>query len=234
MNLSIYFTSILLTISSYVFWGAEDKIKAFVERDDIINLIEPNSFSHKIDENLNNNTQGQCEYFPFTSLINNPLQSSQDKFRILQSAGYKYEYGTWVKTSDAKFNFPREIKVYGNHLEMFISKELYIDFLTSLFIKGYRKTEFGYQCDCSYFMNVTDYGKDYKLGFYETKCDIKKPPKAQYQSERVYVCDGPYATKFHSNSNCRGLSNCSGQILYFNDEQEALDEDYDYCGICWH
>lgn len=30
--------------------------------------------------------------------------------------------------------------------------------------------------------------------------------------KRVYVCDGPYAKKYHGKKNCRGLENCSGSI----------------------
>ncbi|NLR59450.1 hypothetical protein HGH93_15140 [Chitinophaga polysaccharea] len=29
----------------------------------------------------------------------------------------------------------------------------------------------------------------------------------------VYICDSKYATRYHYNVNCRGLSNCKHQII---------------------
>ena len=49
----------------------------------------------------------------------------------------------------------------------------------------------------------------------------------------VYVCGGQYAEKFHSISNCRGLNNCKGGIYYINSQQEAINQGYEYCSICW-
>ena len=49
---------------------------------------------------------------------------------------------------------------------------------------------------------------------------------------RVYICGGQYAKKFHSIDDCRGLINCKGAI-YPCSLQEAKNEDYKYCLICW-
>lgn len=32
------------------------------------------------------------------------------------------------------------------------------------------------------------------------------------ESQEVYVCNGNYATKYHYNPNCKGLSKCKGGI----------------------
>lgn len=39
----------------------------------------------------------------------------------------------------------------------------------------------------------------------------------------VYVCTGPTATTYHATPNCRGLSRCSGDVVYVQ-EDEAVDE----------
>ena len=64
----------------------------------------------------------------------------------------------------------------------------------------------------------------------ETNLLIKKT----VTQSRVYICGGPYATKFHSRNNCRGLNNCRSDIYYYNSQQEALDNGYKYCLICWN
>lgn len=50
---------------------------------------------------------------------------------------------------------------------------------------------------------------------------------------RVYICGGKYAKKFHSKSSCRGLSNCRSEVYYYDSEQEAKENGYNYCKICW-
>ena len=52
-------------------------------------------------------------------------------------------------------------------------------------------------------------------------------------SNRVYICGGNYAKKFHSRNNCRGLNNCRSKIYYYDSQQEAIDNGYKYCLICW-
>lgn len=40
-----------------------------------------------------------------------------------------------------------------------------------------------------------------------------KTAPATHQTETyVYICTGPYADKYHSKSNCKGLRNCSADI----------------------
>lgn len=51
--------------------------------------------------------------------------------------------------------------------------------------------------------------------------------------QRVYICGGKYATKFHSKSNCYGLNNCKGEIYYYDSVREAQKNGFSYCKICW-
>jgi len=55
----------------------------------------------------------------------------------------------------------------------------------------------------------------------------------QTQTQKVYICSGNYATKFHSVSNCRGLNNCKGTIYYLESQTEAIKKGYSHCLICW-
>lgn len=66
---------------------------------------------------------------------------------------------------------------------------------------------------------------------FKSKTTVKK--EITTQSQRVYICGGKYATKFHSRDNCRGLNNCKSDIYYFDSAKEAQDNGYDYCSICW-
>lgn len=50
---------------------------------------------------------------------------------------------------------------------------------------------------------------------------------------KVYVCGGKYATKFHSYSKCRGLNNCKGGVYTVSSQTEAKKKGYGYCKICW-
>lgn len=48
----------------------------------------------------------------------------------------------------------------------------------------------------------------------------------------AYYCTGIYSKSMHSHMDCRGLSNCSGQILRTSQE-ELRNSGMQYCRICW-
>ena len=48
----------------------------------------------------------------------------------------------------------------------------------------------------------------------------------------VYVCLGPSATKYHSNRDCRGLCNCSQNIVTMR-ESDARRNGRTRCGFCY-
>jgi len=56
----------------------------------------------------------------------------------------------------------------------------------------------------------------------------------EQSSNKVYICGGKYATKYHSHSSCRGLNNCKAEIYYYESQQEAINNGYSYCLICWN
>jgi len=63
------------------------------------------------------------------------------------------------------------------------------------------------------------------------------PPKnsdGSLKSERVFVCDGDYARKFHSKRTCYGLNNCRSTISFINTFQLALKRGFRFCDICWN
>lgn len=47
----------------------------------------------------------------------------------------------------------------------------------------------------------------------------------------VYVCPGPHAKRYHYDSSCDGLSNCSGEILEMTTE-EAEERGRTPCRMC--
>lgn len=55
----------------------------------------------------------------------------------------------------------------------------------------------------------------------------------EIQVNKVYVCSGKYATKFHSVSNCKGLNNCKGTIYSVENQNEAIKLGYTHCLLCW-
>lgn len=57
-------------------------------------------------------------------------------------------------------------------------------------------------------------------------CDNEK------DTDEVYICTGPYSTKYHDNSNCRGLGNCSEDIDNIS-LSDAEDDGYVSCEICY-
>lgn len=48
----------------------------------------------------------------------------------------------------------------------------------------------------------------------------------------VYVCTGGYATKYHSSYDCRGLSNCKGDVVSMS-ESDAIKKGRSRCKICF-
>lgn len=51
-------------------------------------------------------------------------------------------------------------------------------------------------------------------------------------NKRVYICTGPYSRAYHKNSECIGLSRCSGDIEGIT-EDEAIDEGRHKCHFCY-
>lgn len=60
--------------------------------------------------------------------------------------------------------------------------------------------------------------------------DIEYKCKANGDSV-VYICTGPYAKKYHSRSDCRGLNNCSGKVssISLSEAQKTKTA----CSICY-
>lgn len=50
--------------------------------------------------------------------------------------------------------------------------------------------------------------------------------------DKVYVCTGGYATKYHKTSKCRGLGNCKAEIVSVT-EESAIRDGRTRCGICY-
>lgn len=48
----------------------------------------------------------------------------------------------------------------------------------------------------------------------------------------VYICTGPYATKYHSTPECKGLNRCSGDVVKMSMDK-AKESGYTACKICW-
>lgn len=54
---------------------------------------------------------------------------------------------------------------------------------------------------------------------------------AAHKKDCVYVCSGPKARRYHLDSDCKGLSKCSGRILEMTVE-EAQDKGETPCRLC--
>lgn len=52
-------------------------------------------------------------------------------------------------------------------------------------------------------------------------------------TQKVYICGGQYATKFHSTQNCKGLNNCKAPVYSMESQQEAKNKGYSHCSLCW-
>ena len=59
-----------------------------------------------------------------------------------------------------------------------------------------------------------------------------KPQNQLRQNHVVYICKGPNSLRFHQNSNCRGLNNCTTQI-YSVSTLEAKHLGRTHCQICY-
>lgn len=71
----------------------------------------------------------------------------------------------------------------------------------------------------------------------KVSCSIYDENKQIYfnhkeESELVYICTGETSTKYHSNSDCKGLYRCSGEIEEVS-EEEAKDMGRTPCKICY-
>lgn len=67
--------------------------------------------------------------------------------------------------------------------------------------------------------------------FDSTHSDLK-PHYQLSQNHVVYICKGPNSLRFHQNSNCRGLNNCTTQI-YRVSTSEAKHLGRTHCKICY-
>lgn len=57
---------------------------------------------------------------------------------------------------------------------------------------------------------------------------LQLPPQLTY----VYICTGPSATKYHCKPDCRGLGNCSKDVIKVI-EAYAKDKGRTKCKICY-
>lgn len=55
---------------------------------------------------------------------------------------------------------------------------------------------------------------------------------AQRNSDMVYVCTGKYSKAYHCTTHCKGLDNCSGDIVKM-DKQTAQRCNRHPCGFCY-
>lgn len=54
----------------------------------------------------------------------------------------------------------------------------------------------------------------------------------QNKEEKVYICTGKYAKKYHKYSDCKGLGSCKGDILLIP-LSTAKKQDKTPCGYCY-
>ena len=54
----------------------------------------------------------------------------------------------------------------------------------------------------------------------------------QKKEEKVYICTGKYAKRYHKKENCRGLKSCKGDIEYIP-LSEAKKQGKTPCGYCY-
>ncbi len=69
------------------------------------------------------------------------------------------------------------------------------------------------------------------LSFHSTRA-VKNPNIYSTDQQTVYICKGPNSLRFHQNSNCRGLNNCTTQI-YAISVSEAKNLSRTPCQICY-
>ena len=56
--------------------------------------------------------------------------------------------------------------------------------------------------------------------------------KTNTQIENIFLCEGEFSEKYHNNSNCRGLNNCSTELTNTNIEN-AISQGRTQCDICY-
>lgn len=49
----------------------------------------------------------------------------------------------------------------------------------------------------------------------------------------VYICTGPYSTKYHKTAQCRGLKKCSAKIKQISLEDAVKKYKRKPCGYCY-
>lgn len=54
----------------------------------------------------------------------------------------------------------------------------------------------------------------------------------QNEEEKVYICTGKYAKRYHCDENCRGLGNCKGEIRLVP-ISTAKKQGKTPCGYCY-
>ena len=52
------------------------------------------------------------------------------------------------------------------------------------------------------------------------------------QIENIFLCEGEFSEKYHNNSNCRGLNNCSTELTNTSIEN-AITQGRTQCDICY-
>jgi hypothetical protein len=64
----------------------------------------------------------------------------------------------------------------------------------------------------------------------------KMPSYRDYSSptqiENIFLCEGEFSEKYHNNSNCRGLNNCSTELTNTSIEN-AISQGRTQCDICY-
>lgn len=56
--------------------------------------------------------------------------------------------------------------------------------------------------------------------------------EVQRHSDTVYICTGKYAKAYHCTTHCKGLDNCSGEIVKM-DKYDAQRRHRHPCGYCY-
>jgi hypothetical protein len=51
-------------------------------------------------------------------------------------------------------------------------------------------------------------------------------------AETVFICNGPFAKKYHARENCKGLENCKGGVSKFFIKKALVK--YGACHVCYH
>lgn len=54
----------------------------------------------------------------------------------------------------------------------------------------------------------------------------------QRNSDKVYICTGKYSKAYHRNTYCKGLENCTGDVICV-DKSDAKRKGKHPCGYCY-